>query len=682
MLNICCVKTGTKYGPEYVNILCDMVQRNLPEGTPGRFICFTDDREGISDGIEVRDVPPLYADGWWAKLYLFSSAHFELDEHILYIDLDTVITGPLDKLLTYDGDFAILRDPFDPGIMNSGVMMWKNGALTEVWCQWLRDGKPRFEGGDQEWIQRCVPRADLLQELYPKKFFSFKKDCFNGLPPRESMVVYFHGEPKPHNCGVEWVKNVWKIGGGSASEIELICNTADDIIKANIRSACKRNIPWIDQRSEHEGHAVIVCGGPSLKGQIDELKWRYDQGHEIFATNNTAQFLAAHGIMADYQVIVDARADNAKFIIEEPNCPIAYIASQCHPSVFAASADIRTVLWHSWTHILEEAIENPYGKPECFIACGSTVGLSTMGIAYALGFRQLHIYGMDSCYEADEHHAYPQALNDNEVIIDVMCAGRMFKCSSWMVSQADQFQVLVGELMKGGCEISVHGKGLIPWIALNFQADEIPDTQMHEIDGVWWPSRDEVARPAVLSQLQYLDKLLRYVPNAGTAVQAGGNVGLVPRAMSEHVDEVFTFEPDPLNYSCMLKNLNGHAVVPHKTALSDVVTQVGLAGTPRNCGAHFAVEGDTVTTQTIDNLGLSDCSLIQLDVEGYEMKALRGAEETIRLCRPVICVEQNGLGERYGTTDKALTEWLTARDYVAKERIFRDVVYIPKERDE
>ena len=33
--------------------------------------------------------------------------------------------------------------------------------------------------------------------------------------------------------------------------------------------------------------------------------------------------------------------------------------------------------------------------------------------------------------------------------------------------------------------------------------------------------------------------------------------------------------------------------------------------------------------------------LIQLDVEGYELNALKGAEETIRRCRPVIAIEDN-----------------------------------------
>jgi hypothetical protein len=37
-----------------------------------------------------------------------------------------------------------------------------------------------------------------------------------------------------------------------------------------------------------------------------------------------------------------------------------------------------------------------------------TVGLNAMVLAFAAGYRKIHLYGFDSSYRADEHHAYPQ----------------------------------------------------------------------------------------------------------------------------------------------------------------------------------------------------------------------------------------------------------------------------------
>jgi hypothetical protein len=42
---------------------------------------------------------------------------------------------------------------------------------------------------------------------------------------------------------------------------------------------------------------------------------------------------------------------------------------------------------------------------------------------------------------------------------------------------------------------------------------------------------------------------------------------------------------------------------------------------------------------SIDQLGLDNCDLIHLDIEGGEYDALMGAEQTIKQFRPLICLE-------------------------------------------
>ena len=44
---------------------------------------------------------------------------------------------------------------------------------------------------------------------------------------------------------------------------------------------------------------------------------------------------------------------------------------------------------------------------------------------------------------------------------------------------------------------------------------------------------------------------------------------------------------------------------------------------------------------TIDSLGLRQLSVLQLDVEGAELSALRGATATIEATRPVVMIEDN-----------------------------------------
>jgi hypothetical protein len=47
----------------------------------------------------------------------------------------------------------------------------------------------------------------------------------------------------------------------------------------------------------------------------------------------------------------------------------------------------------------------------------------------------------------------------------------------------------------------------------------------------------------------------------------------------------------------------------------------------------------TVARVTLDELELSDVRFVKLDVEGHELPALRGAEQTVRRDRPLLMIE-------------------------------------------
>ena len=96
--NVICMKWGTKFGAEYVNNLYYMVEKNLT--IPHRFVCFTDNAEGLDDGIEARPLPELNDDGLpekaWKKLGLFTEKLADLEGTALFLDLDIVIRENID----------------------------------------------------------------------------------------------------------------------------------------------------------------------------------------------------------------------------------------------------------------------------------------------------------------------------------------------------------------------------------------------------------------------------------------------------------------------------------------------------------------------------------------------------------------------------------------------------------
>jgi hypothetical protein len=180
-LNVICVNKGNflGQGTRYVRNLYWGVHRHL-KNKPFKF-------HEVTDGL---------GEGWWAKIGLFKPGRFT--GRCLYFDLDTIITGSLDDLASYEGDFAGLSDFYHPDRFASGVMAWDADKAGHIFTRWVNVGMPQFDTrGDQGWIGAMRPNAERLQDLFPGQLVSFKADCREGAPDG-ARVVCFHGLPRPH----------------------------------------------------------------------------------------------------------------------------------------------------------------------------------------------------------------------------------------------------------------------------------------------------------------------------------------------------------------------------------------------------------------------------------------------------------------------------------------------------
>lgn len=450
MVHFICLQAANYLGRgrEYTEKLRDGIFRNLPEKSTAKFTVFTDDPEDYPE-IKKQPLPEAGLNGWYNKLALFKKDLFPEDELKIYFDLDTVITGALDDIINYQGKFAVLRDFYRYYGYGSGVMIWR-GDLSHIWESWDIAGRPEVPGGDQAWLEQvCEP--EHLQDIFPGRFASYKVHAQEAIP-KGTSVVCFHGIPRPHQCN-GWVPHFWKIGGCSTLEFFNDANTAQDKLAENVLHSNKLGLPMLELKDPHDGHAAIVGGGPSLGKNLECLRMRKEHGQHIFAINNSWQYLVENGITPDFHVMLDARAENAAFVPDSGKC---YYSSQCDPSVFEKAKDV--VLWnHNNTQKIVDG--------GLFVAGGSTAGLNAISIATMLGYRKIHIYGMDSSYDDDRHHAYEQDLNDNEKTMTVTVGGEEFHTAPWMAEQACQFSELYPQLLSMGCTITIHGEGLLPHMA-------------------------------------------------------------------------------------------------------------------------------------------------------------------------------------------------------------------------
>lgn len=243
-VNVICMKWGSKYGPEYVNILQAMVARNLVR--PHRFVCFTDDPRGINAMVECQPLPPCNVPHkaetaeWrrsspWRKVSLFAPRLGDLQGPTLFLDLDVIITGSLDRFFELPGEFCIIHNwtQRDREIGNSSVFRFIPGAYPEIFEKYNADPDALACAIDNEQMyvsQQLKGRIVWWPDAWVR---SFKRHCLPGgirnwfTRPRftpEASIIVFHGTPNPPDAIVgrsgkrfkfirpaPWVLDYWHV---------------------------------------------------------------------------------------------------------------------------------------------------------------------------------------------------------------------------------------------------------------------------------------------------------------------------------------------------------------------------------------------------------------------------------------------------------------------------------------
>jgi FkbM family methyltransferase len=200
---------------------------------------------------------------------------------------------------------------------------------------------------------------------------------------------------------------------------------------------------------------------------------------------------------------------------------------------------------------------------------------------------------------------------------------------------------------------------------------------LRESQGWWWPKGSEYCEEVLLRDVRDADaRWTGFCKHKRVVVQAGGNAGVYPKMLARHFRTVYTFEPEPANFKCLKHNVNESNVVRFNAALSDKAGSCGLHIVPENTGAHWMEGSGDTPVATIDGLNLGACDLIALDIEGAELLALKGAENTIRQYRPTLIIEDKRHEHRFGLHRDDTTKWMRDMGYVEISRVGLDKVWV------
>jgi FkbM family methyltransferase len=143
---------------------------------------------------------------------------------------------------------------------------------------------------------------------------------------------------------------------------------------------------------------------------------------------------------------------------------------------------------------------------------------------------------------------------------------------------------------------------------------------------------------------------LPYLPRGGVVLDIGANVGGHTFAFADAVGPlgtVIAVEPQRMLFAMLSGSQAMHGAKQVWPRWCAIGAEVGVAfipeldyDAPNNFGGlSLRSAGEPVAKVPLDLWDMPAVDFIKIDVEGMELDVLKGAEQTIRRCRPVLCVE-------------------------------------------
>jgi hypothetical protein len=216
----------------------------------------------------------------------------------------------------------------------------------------------------------------------------------------------------------------------------------------------------------------LVGSGPSLAQTEQELVALLREGAKLVTVNAGYHWCLQHNLRPSAQIVIDARAANARFL--EPDLPgcIYMLASQCHPTLWEA-VEGRTNVWifHALNegNTAKDLLDEFYLGKWDGVAGGTTVATRALVVLRMCGYLRFDLFGIDSCVMEGVDHVLPQPENATDTFYPLKVGPtsrpdlfRRFTVTPWHLKQFEdilQFIRLNGDFLL----LNVHGDGLIAY---------------------------------------------------------------------------------------------------------------------------------------------------------------------------------------------------------------------------
>lgn len=172
----------------------------------------------------------------------------------------------------------------------------------------------------------------------------------------------------------------------------------------NIRQNIKRISNWISVCKPHKDKVVLCSAGPSLEKYKDKLVEYQKDGWKISCVKHSLPRLLKMGITPDYCVVLDPRCVIGTSTHGEKRLNLYKDVPESVTFFVASVTDFRTVEWLvqnnkkviGWHRHVDALKQFPELQPQ--LGGGSCSALGSIGLFFALGFREMSLVAFDSSY--------------------------------------------------------------------------------------------------------------------------------------------------------------------------------------------------------------------------------------------------------------------------------------------
>jgi SAM-dependent methyltransferase len=233
------------------------------------------------------------------------------------------------------------------------------------------------------------------------------------------------------------------------------------------------------QGCEMGQEAMIICGGPSLDGQLAAMRELQAKGAVIVCIERMYEWAMTHHFRPDYVVVLDASDDVLDGLHLLSHQTRHCVATQCGERVIRRLEGHQVYLFNSpQAGIDVQTLWAECGYQRCAVLnAGGSVSLAALSVSMFLGMTTIHMFGFDCHITAGNYATGIKGVGCVKGGFEVEVGDRVFLTTAPYLSFAQQFFKLIDMARANGCirAMNVYGDSLVNAMAaepLNWEDDD------------------------------------------------------------------------------------------------------------------------------------------------------------------------------------------------------------------